>query len=69
MQDIGFLISQNLIRSGHYRDLSPSCLRLSIFWDSRDKPLLFRILIDLILHLAHNVIDFGAELVQQVIRL
>ena len=36
MQDVGFLISQNLIRTGDYRDLSPSCLRLSIFGDSRD---------------------------------
>ena len=69
MQDVGFLISQNLVRSGHHRDLSPSCLRLCIFGDSRDKSLLFRILVNFVLHLAHDVVDFGAELVQQVIRL
>ena len=67
MQNVGFLISQNFSWSRNHSNLGASRLSLSIFWDSWNQALLFGIFVYFIFNLPDNIIDFGAELIEQII--
>ena len=69
VENVRFLVSKNFGLSRHHSYLSPVCWRLGVLSYCGDKILIFSILINFVLYLTHNVVDFGAELIQQIIRL
>ena len=69
MENVGFLVSEDFSLRRHHSYLGTVGWRLSILSYCGDKILIFRILVNFVLNLTHNVVDFGAELVQQIIRL